>query len=75
MEATVRESAPAMYAARRARLCLPEPPTPTSSADPRSRASRREMRMRCSSASWKAHQAQITACSGAYHGALAGHAS
>eukprot|EP00966_Prymnesium_polylepis_P213677 4948403-Prymnesium_polylepis.1 len=33
--------------------CLPEPPTPTSSAEPRERPKRRVMRQRCSSASWK----------------------
>ena len=43
--------APAMCAASRARLCLPEPPTPTSSAEPRSMHSRRDRRTTCSSAS------------------------
>lgn len=42
--------APARCAASRVSDCLPEPPTPTSSAEPRSEASRREMRHRCSSA-------------------------
>ena len=40
----------AMYAPKRVRDCLPEPPTPTSSAQPRERPKRRVMRVRCSRA-------------------------
>ena len=46
-------NAPEMYAARRVKDCFPEPPTPTSNAQPRSMASRRAMRIMCFSASSK----------------------
>mmetsp|Transcript_21952 Transcript_21952/g.64635 ORF Transcript_21952/g.64635 Transcript_21952/m.64635 type:complete len:278 (-) Transcript_21952:8241-9074(-) len=42
-----------MYAASRVSDCLPDPPTPTSSAEPRDMAKMRVMRMRCSMQSWK----------------------
>jgi hypothetical protein len=42
-----------MYEDRRVSDCFPEPPTPTSSAQPRERPKRRVMRVRCSRASWK----------------------
>ena len=44
---------PATYAPRRVRVCLPEPPTPTSSAEPRGVRMMRQMRMKCIRASSK----------------------
>mmetsp|Transcript_18328 Transcript_18328/g.62276 ORF Transcript_18328/g.62276 Transcript_18328/m.62276 type:complete len:287 (+) Transcript_18328:2776-3636(+) len=56
----VREQ-PEMYAASLARLCLPEPPTPTSSAEPRSMQNRRPMRIRWYMASVKSTRSSLSA--------------
>ena len=50
---TLKTSQPAVYAARRVSDCLPEPPTPTSSAEPRGVRMMRLIRMKWSSASLK----------------------
>mmetsp|Transcript_13331 Transcript_13331/g.21687 ORF Transcript_13331/g.21687 Transcript_13331/m.21687 type:complete len:253 (+) Transcript_13331:2108-2866(+) len=52
--------APEMYAARRVRLCLPEPPTPTRRAEPRSMHNRRAMRIMCASASEKSTRSSLS---------------
>lgn len=67
--ASLRTSYPQMNDARRARDCLPLPPTPTSMALPRGRSMMRAIRVMCSMACWKRTRS-ITALASLYSRSL-----